>query len=200
MRRDSVPTLLPSESAAAAATPADVVAAPPLATMLTRHILRDGELIVLTLKPSVWYIPFSSLRFCAVVLIVMIAAQILNEQLSFHVRTVMELGALALAGRLMWALLQWMSRLYILTDLRVVALSGIFTADIFDCPLRKIARVRIVSTMKERPLNVGSIEIIPFDDSYPVGIWQMVPRPREVHKVIVSTMNRAKQGAGPLGG
>jgi len=54
------------------------VAAPPavstsLATLLTRHVLRDGEIILLILKPSLWTILFNSLPAVAAALIVMIS-------------------------------------------------------------------------------------------------------------------------------
>ena len=31
-----------------------------LATLLTSHILRDGELVLLILKPSLWFIVFQT--------------------------------------------------------------------------------------------------------------------------------------------
>src|SRR5436309_1024239 len=56
----------PSEGAGAAvATPT----ATSLGTLLTRHILRDGEIVLLLLKPSIWFILLSSLRFVAIVVI-----------------------------------------------------------------------------------------------------------------------------------
>jgi hypothetical protein len=178
----------------AAAADGIAAAAPSLATMLTRHLVRDGEIILLTLKPSIWFILFTAMRFCAIVLIVMIGVQILMYQAPYRARVFVEVGALLIAGRVMWAVLQWMSRLYILTDMRILILSGIFVADIFDCPLRKVGRTRIVRTMKDRPLNLGAIEIIPFDETMPIGMWQTISRPREVHQQIVAAINRAKQG------
>ncbi len=35
--------------------------------MLARHILRDGEVVLLVTKPSLWFILLSSLRFMAIV-------------------------------------------------------------------------------------------------------------------------------------
>jgi len=94
-----------------------------------------------------------------------------------------------------------MGRLYVLTDLRILRLSGVFYPDIFDCPLRKIARARLIITVGERPFGVGSIEIIPFDDAYPIGLWQMIARPRQIHRQVVATIHRAKQGGlGSLAG
>lgn len=187
-----------SEGANPAASPAvpETVLVSPLAALLSRHVLRDGEVVILMLRPSLWFIPFTCLRFGAVVLILMINAQIFNEQIHWHARLYNEVGVLLLVGRLMVAVLQWLGRLYILTDMRVVQMMGIFAVDICDCPLRKVGRVRVIYTLKERLLRLGSVEIIPFDDAYPVGIWQTVSRPKEVHKVIVQAIRRAKQGMG----
>ena len=94
----------------------------------------------------------------------------------------------------MWAIVQWMGRLYVLTDLRILRLAGIFSVDIFDCPLRRVARTRIVYTTRERITRLGTIEIIPDDEKIPVAQWQMVAKPLVVHDQIIAAVNRAKQG------
>jgi hypothetical protein len=166
----------------------------PLAALLTRHILRDGEIILLILKPSILFVVLSMLRFAAVVLIVMLASRLFDEQFPGHPRTTVEIGIFVLAGRLMWSVLQWMSVLYILTDMRIVRLSGVFQLNIFDCPLRKVARTRILYTVRERIFRLGSIEIIPSDEQLPIGVWQTVSRPAAVNDQIVAAVNHAKQG------
>ena len=40
-----------------------------LAALLSRHVLRDGEIIILLLKPSLWFILLSSMRFAAAILL-----------------------------------------------------------------------------------------------------------------------------------
>src|SRR5690349_6057755 len=169
---------------AGAAAPAAPTAAVPMAALLTRHILQDGEIILLILKPSILFIFLSMARFTAVVLIVMIAAKVFDERLPGQARTYVEAGISLLGGRLMWAVFQWMSRLYVLTDLRIIRLSGVFQLEIFDCPLRKVARTRILRTMREQICRLGSIEIIPSDEKLPIGMWQMVARPVEVNDQI----------------
>jgi hypothetical protein len=173
----------------AAASP---VATAPLAALLTSHIIQDGEIILLILKPSLWFIILSMLRFAAVILIGMIGGKVFDDYLPGPPRVYVEVGMILLVGRLMWAVLQWMSRLYILTDLRIIRLSGVFTLDVFDCPLRKIARTRILYTVRERILGLGSIEIIPSDENYPIGMWQTIARPIEINDQIVAAINRAK--------
>jgi hypothetical protein len=86
-----------------------------------------------------------------------------------------------------------MGRYYILTDMRILRLSGVFSVDIFDCPLRRVARALLEVTFKERLCRIGSIVIIPQDDQTPIGTWQMVAGPRRVHEKILATIARAKQ-------
>ncbi|HVT90351.1 MAG TPA: PH domain-containing protein [Tepidisphaeraceae bacterium] len=178
---------------AAPAVPA-VGAASPLAALLTRHIFQDGEIILLILKPSIFFIVLSMLRSAAVVLILMIAAVLFDAHLPGQPRSYVEAGACILAARFMWSVLQWTSRLYVLTDMRLVSLSGVLALDIFDCPLRKVARTRVFRSMRERLFGLGSIEIIPSDENLPITLWQTVSNPLAVNDQIVAAMNRAKQG------
>ena len=190
-RSDSAaPGVTASESGCAnpAATTAAVT---PLGAMLARHILRDGELVLLVTKPSLWFILLSSLRFIAIVSIFALGA-IAWEGRHNREWFYIEAAIFLLAGRIMWAVLQWMGRLYVLTDLRVIRLSGVFKVDIFDCALRKVARTQITASLKERLCGTGSIEIVPSDESCPPGVWQTVRRPRDVHELIVATINKAK--------
>ena len=178
-------TVHPVESATAAAS----VGKTSLALLLSRHILRDGELVLLILKPSLWSILLSSLRFGAAVLIAMCAAMLLDER---HSLRYLEAAIFLLAGRIGWSVLQWMGRLYILTDLRIVTLGGVFNIGIFDCPLRRVRTARLLRPMRERILGLGSVEILPADESSPAGLWQTIPRPVESHEQIVAAINRAQ--------
>ncbi len=184
------PCALASEGAAAA-TP-DVPTATSLAALLTRHILRDGELVVLILKPSIWFVLLSSIKFIAAVLIFMIAAKVFDEHLPYNPFVYVETGLFLITGRLMWAVLQWTARLYVLTDLRILRISGVFNVTIFDCALRKIASVRLVSNVRERICGVGSIEIAPQDESCPAALWQTIAKPHEVHEQVHAMIRKAK--------
>jgi hypothetical protein len=194
---NSAPPGEKSRFAADAAAAAVMPAGTSLAKLLASHILRDGEVVILILRPSLWFILLSSLRFVAAALVLIFAVRLIGIQsISAHstVRSLIELGVTAISARLMWATLQWMSRLYILTDLRLLSISGVFTVNVFDCPLRKVARTRIIRSNPERFTSTGSIEIIPQDDSLPFGLWQTIARPMAVHEQVVATINRAKQG------
>jgi hypothetical protein len=159
--------------------------------MLARHILRDGEIVLLALKPSLWFILLSSLRFIAAVLILALAA-IAWEGSRHREWYYIQAALFLVAGRIMWAVLAWMGRLYVLTDLRIIRLSGVFRVEIFDCALRKVAKTQVVATVKERITATGSIEITPEDESCPPGVWQTISKPHEAHELITRTIQKAK--------
>lgn len=172
---------------------------PSLATLLVGHILHDGEVVLLILKPSRWMILFSSMRFTALAAIFLIAAQLWGDHR--FLRGYAEVAALAVAGRVMWSVLQWMGRLYVLTDYRIVRLAGVFGVEVFDCPLRKVRQTRLVRSFRERLWSLGSIEILPAAHGHepePMqpAVWQTVRRPERVHEQIRATIARAKNGGG----
>lgn len=184
--------LCAAASPAATAVEAKRPMSPALAVLLTGHVLRDGEVVQLILKPSIWFIPLTSLIFAAAVAICGMAATL---WLPKHVAWYYVQAALFLiAGRLMWATIQWVNRLYILTDQRVVRLSGAFNVEIFDCPLRRISHTRVVKNFRERLLRLGSIEIQPADETKSPGLWQTISRPREVEAMVREAIRKAQSG------
>ena len=181
-------------SAGAVAVPAVPLRRPSLATLLAGHILQDGEVVILILKPSLWFLVLSSLPFAAVASILLMWALISTNASRPQTVAYVEAAVVLVVGRVMWAILQWMGRFYILTDLRILRVGGVFTVELFDCPLRKIARTRVVASTLERIVRAGSIEIVPQEGSWGLGNWQTIDQPREVHEQIVAAINRAKPG------
>ena len=181
-----------AEGAAAIGTRRGRPVAPALAVLLAGHILHDGEVVQLVLKPSLWFIPFVAAKFTAAMAILGIASTLwLPPHVAWYW---VEAAIFVAAGRLMWAVLQWINRLYVLTDHRILRLSGVFTIDIFDCPLRKVATTRVVYNVRERLLRLGSVEIQPADDQRPSGLWQTVRKPRDVRETIDAAVAKAKSG------
>lgn len=180
----------------AAAVPAKRPAAPALAVLLSSHILRDGEVVLLIIKPSLWFILFNSLTMMAAMAIFAMAATLwLPPNIAWYY---VEAAIFVAMGRVMWATLQWINRLYILTDLRVLRLSGVFTIDIFDCPLRRIAQTRVMVGNRERVCRLGSIEIQPSDDQRTPGVWQTIRKPRVVNETLQQAIAKAKSGGSGL--
>lgn len=189
---DAAQLVRPVEGGGSAAAQAPATS---MAALLAGHVLRDGEIVLLIMKPSLWFIAFNTARFAALALVVLLAAKLSGDRLphrTFHFYV--EAAVFVLGGRVMWAVCQWMGRLYVLTDQRILRISGVFNVDVFDCPLRKIARTQVVYSVKERLCRLGSIEIHPRDEAMPAGLWQTVSRPVHVNEAIVAAIHRAGPG------
>ena len=102
------------------------------------------------------------------------------------------------AARLMWSVVQWMGRYYILTDLRVIRVSGVFTVDVQSYPLRRVESVKLYRNICERLLNKGTLEITGSEGA-PIG-WQTISRPKRVQERVQAAVARAKHnGCGTAG-
>jgi hypothetical protein len=185
-----LPTLHASDNAAGCA------AASTLALLVSGQVLRDGEIVELVIRPSVWWIIFTSWRFVGVCAILALGGWQIPEALPISRRALAELMLVTASTRVVWASLKWMSRVHILTNLRVLTLSGVFNATIYECPLRKLARARLVSSVRERLLLLGSIEVIPGEEAFPITVWQTIARPKEVYETLQAAMRRAREGPG----
>lgn len=187
----------PGGAAGAASEPTTATIRTALGTLLAGHILHDGETVLLLLKPSRWFIVVTSLGFIGLVLALLIIATLAGMPPGPRHPIIAELAFLALLFRLVWATFQWVGRVYVLTDLRILRLSGAFNVELFDCPLRKVKGVRRADGLAERLLGLGTIDVVPQDpgcsDGAP-GAWQMVRKPAQVHDQIVAALNRAQQG------
>ena len=185
----------PAEAAAApgaaAISPARTTS---LGVIVRAHVLRDGELVLMILKPSLWFIVFSSIAFAIVVAFLAALATTIDRHT--HDYFYLEGAIFLITGSLMWSLLQWMGRIYILTDQRILRITGVFSIEIFECPLRKVFRVRMVSAPREKLVGTGSIEIIPAEETAPSAVWQTISHPKEILERLRSAIAKAKQ-SGP---
>jgi len=172
-----------------AASPALVA---PLAALLDPAFLNRGETVILALKPSFWFIPLSAGPMLSTIAIAV--AVLLHVTLSIARRRFeIELAVVGAGLRITWSILLWMGRLYLLTDLRIMRLGGVFTTDVVSCPLRKVTGVQLVPTNPERLAAVGSIEILPRDPNHSPVYWQTIAQPGPVQQEIMAAVSRATQ-------
>ena len=170
-----------------AAMPLDAIS--PLSALISRHMLQDGEIVELVVRPSPWWLVFSSWRT------LLLCAFIILAGLTFAPgpkNWYVEVGLLGVLVRLMWATVKWMSRLYVLTNMRAMTVSGVFNVVVIECPLRRLARIREVTVMSERLVLAGSLELIPMDESFAIMLWQTIRTPAEVHRKIQAAIARAR--------
>lgn len=183
---------LPAEGAALPgdAPAPDTIALSPLAALFTAHMIPEGEIIILLVKPSLLFIPLTAafpLGFAAVMALVPRLVSLPGAPSAY-----LNGAILLAAAALMWATVQWMGRYYVLTDMRVMAMSGVFQTAIQQCMLRKVARVRMLRTFRDKLLGLGSIEVIPQAEEAPIVFWATVSQPKGVKERVQQAVSRAK--------
>jgi hypothetical protein len=91
------------------------------------------------------------------------------------------------------AALQWVSRLYVLTNRRIMRLTGILNVDLFECPLTKIQHTYLTLAWYERLTGVGTIAFATSGTGGTEASWTHVQNPLELHERVRSAIHRAQR-------
>jgi hypothetical protein len=101
------------------------------------------------------------------------------------------LCAAAACARIVVACFQWMGRLYVLTNHRMILLRGVTKSEIFSCPLRRVTQTVLSVTFGERVTRTGSLLFdIPGGDPA-LTTWIHIARPFEVREIANQAIRRA---------
>ena len=185
----------PIESAVAEAPPVSerpaALAARPKAAV--RLELDGDELIQLSIKPSLWYIPLTSANILMLVAVLGVACALAMRAGATPV-TVMPFQILAClaAVRIGVAMLQWASRLYVLTNRRVLRFEGVLKVSVAECRLKQIGGVDVRPSWLGRGIRLGSIHMRPAEEDARAIVWADVARPQEIHELLVRAIRKAQ--------
>lgn len=158
-------------------------------------MLDGGEIIELSIKPSLWYLLISAGRFTVLCALLAVATGLAAPPASSAVGTLAITGYLvAAAARVGVAALQWASRLYVLTNRRVLRFRGILTVHVSDCPLSRVADAELHRSVSQRLLRLGSIRVEPLDKRLEAVSWEHIARPVQVHEALLRAIRRARSG------
>lgn len=163
------------------------------AALLPPELLQPGELIILLLKPSPWFILLGSLRFLALMGIITLAMLWLSPPEGWrHLDRgdIILLGTGAGLVRIFWQFLVWLSHVYVLTDRRVVRVSGVLRVSVFEASLKKIQHTTAYFSIRERLFALGSIGFATAGTAIIDAWWLMVPQPLDVYQTITRTIER----------
>jgi uncharacterized membrane protein YdbT with pleckstrin-like domain len=164
----------------------------PVEALVPAHLLDGGEVVLFAIKPSPWFVLIVSLRWLAVAILLGILAN--RDLLPSGVRWYLYQSAVAVAGfRLGWAILEWVSRLYVLTNHRVMRIRGVFYVELFECTLSKLQNTYATFSLAERLTRTGTITFqTAAAGGGPGGTasWRIVSRPLEVHQKLREAIRR----------
>ncbi len=162
------------------------------AAVIPANLLRDDEIVILMLRPSPIYIVLSSLGWLLGVAAVALALAWVSQRVNVWWTDVQALAFGVLAGciRLAWQTLEWWSRLYVLTDRRMIVRRGVVRPATFETPLREIDHVSVFAQMRERVCGLGSIGFASTRSDYFEAAWLMLRQPFAVHRIVSEAVQR----------
>lgn len=161
--------------------------------LVPEGLLDGDEIVLLAVKPSLWYILLRSgswLLGCASVVA-------LTWWLSRHgfppdvARLGLQTGVAIALVRVTVAMFQWASRLYVLTNRRVMRIKGVLHVNVFECPLPKIQNTHLSFSPSQRILRIGTIHI---DTAGVIGgtaAWEHIAQPALVHTRLRNAIARS---------
>lgn len=188
----AVPPVDAPVSSEDAAVPLEAGRADAVRAMLPSQLIQGGEIIVLCVKPSPWFIVLTSLGWIAwtaagTALLVQLQ---LRGFLALERRDIIMLGSALLGARLFWQTLEWLSRTYVLTDRRVIAVAGVLRIRVFECPLPRVQHTSLMLSLRERLLGLGTIGFATAGTAITEVYWAMLAKPLDVHQTVVRTLQR----------
>ena len=160
--------------------------------LVPAQLLQPGEIIVLLIKPSPWFIVLGALRALATVLVLLLAALWLRETGTLGVarRDLILIAIGLIVVRLTWQFLEWISRVYVLTDRRVIRVKGVIRVQVFETALKHVQHTDTLFSLRERLFGLGTIAFSTAGTAAPEAYWVMVAEPLDVHRKVVEALNR----------
>lgn len=177
------------------------------AGMLPAELLQPGEIIILLLKPSAWFIILAPLRFITAFVILLITHYFISVKypglvyfptisLGYFNLTQSEIPialSLIVLIRIFWQFLEWLSRVYVLTDRRIITVAGVIRVLVFECTLENIQHTSTIFSLRERLFALGTLSFATAGTAISETYWLMLNAPLDVHQKVVQTLNRYRR-------
>jgi dephospho-CoA kinase len=149
---------------------------------ILRKFLPPDEPVVLCLRPSILFVFLRPRWLIGAILLAMFTVRYATREstqphLGLEVATA---GGLLILAVILWEIAQWLSRLYVMTDRRLIAIAGLLSQNVSVVPLRNIRNVVIVRSFLERLTGLGTLGAATAGtDGYEL-VWLLLDRPHDV--------------------
>jgi uncharacterized membrane protein YdbT with pleckstrin-like domain len=163
-------------------------------SLVPAQLLSDDEVVILAMKPSLWFIILVSFPWLVVGIPIALACWWRKDITYFDYA-----GQIALAsvlGRLFFAVIQWLARFYVLTDRRILRIAGIFNIVVFECALIRIQNTNLLLSLGQRIVGVGTLLFATAGASNADAAWIHVHDPLEVQQQVQNAIENARRRYG----
>jgi len=161
---------------------------------LPADLLDGGEIVLLTIKPSLWFVVLEPLKWIATIALVLACVPLLTLPASLGIsqEVLVQLLLGVLAARMLVATMRWGSRFYVLTNRRVMNVRGMRKPRVWACPLTQVRDTRLVANVQERLTSIGTIEFFTDDPPTLDAHWRHIARPEDVHAEVQRALSKSR--------
>lgn len=171
-------------------------AAAPHTAPLVAGLIPAGEPVVVSLRPSLWYVLLSRLGLIAWLAGIGAGAWLLRDALRLGDAAAATAawgagGCAALA--LLYGAIDWATRAYVLTRRRVIAVSGIVRQTAVELPLSRVQNLVVHRRVRERVLGLGTLVFVSAHDGLGAVGWSYVSGPGRLLAKVREALDHAER-------
>ena len=102
----------------------------------------------------------------------------------------------AAAVCIVWQAVDRASRLYVLTDRRILRVRGVFRRSVVDCPLDRIQHITLTRLFRERLTGLGTLGFATAGNDGVEAYWAMIANPVERLDIVRRAVEEFRGGGG----
>lgn len=158
----------------------------PSVAALPQDLLGSTEKIILLIKPSIWLVWVYAWKTMCIGMVTLIAINWLDSSYMPIANGGLYklICAVLILGRFCFGILQWRSRSYILTNQRLITISGVFNIDIFQCHLAKIQGCYLLMNILHRSIGIGHLAFTTAGTANIETIWGYCPEILQINQIV----------------
>ena len=165
-------------------------------TGYVENLLGNRERIILVARQH-WFILVGSIVLEIVIILILISLTILAgvywAQFALLIGAIGTILLLLPLSTLMRDILDWMNRQYIVTNRRVIQISGILNKNVTDSSLVKVTDVKMSQSAAGRLFNYGDIEILTASE-YGANLFRRIEEPVGFKIAMLNAKELLEQG------
>lgn len=163
-----------------------------------QNMLHENEVVILMLRPSVWYILVTSSRYIIIVLVLALLGEtsaVIGRWIS--IPTMATIMSVLIFCRLLYGVMEWIGHHYILTNCRLITLQGLLQPQISQAILSRVSAISLKQTTMQKILRTGSLTFTMESSQSQTITWQWIRSPQRVEQQIRQAISRYR---GKMGG
>jgi uncharacterized membrane protein YdbT with pleckstrin-like domain len=123
------------------------------------HLINDGELVVLDLRPHWWYFSKHIVTGIPLFVVLILTRQIHDDTLETIASVPFAALGVAWVGWLLLKYVQWTRTYFVVSDQRVIYRTGVITRHGVEIPLERINNLNFHQGIFERLIGAGDLEV-----------------------------------------